>query len=79
MRQCILTKAKCVQTRFVNADLTYADFSHADLTAANLYGARMFRTKLHGIKDQKAVMTDRESALGNDPELMKAENWKPVY
>ena len=75
----IFTRAYCADAVFTGAWIPYADFSHADLSGADLSGAKLFRAKLHGIQDEGALFTDRKSALGDDPELAEAENWRPVH
>ena len=71
------TRVKAPRGRFRNCDLTYADFSHADVEGADFSGARMFRAVLHRTRDAGAFFTNRALALGDDPELARAEDFTP--
>ncbi|MCA9630104.1 MAG: pentapeptide repeat-containing protein, partial [Myxococcales bacterium] len=79
LERAVLQDAICVGTRFRGAKLTYADFSRSDLCQADLSDALMFRTRFHDIKEQDTVWGNRSIALGDDPALRRAENWKPTY
>jgi uncharacterized protein YjbI with pentapeptide repeats len=70
--------SSCEKARFAGADLTYADFSRADVSGCDFTGATLFRAKLHRIKDQGALWSNRTLALGDDEELRRAEDFKPV-
>jgi len=41
--------------------------------------ARLFRTKLHRVKEEytRWDAAGKKAALGTDPELAEAEDWKP--
>src|SRR5690606_10920628 len=75
--QCIFSEAEASGARFIGADLTYADFSGARIPDANFTGATLFRTKLHRVQDEGAIFDSRALALGDDPELLEAETWRP--
>ena len=80
LQQSIFHKASCVGASFIGANLTCAELNHADLTRCNFTGATLFRARLHQIKDEDAVFgASRAVALGDDPDLAEAENFRPRY
>ena len=50
----------------------------ANLQGADLRGANMFRAKLHQAQDLGAQFSDRARALGDDPEQLASERWRPA-
>ena len=72
-------RAKCESSRFSGAKLDYADFSWANVMGADFSGANLFRARFHRVMDRGAIFTSRLTALGDDEELAKAEDFKPVH
>jgi uncharacterized protein YjbI with pentapeptide repeats len=79
MYQCILQRAKCRAASFVRCELTYADFAEADIGEADFAGAKLFRTNLHLVRDDGAVIPNRAITLGTEPELAAAQRWRPKF
>ena len=77
MYQCVFHRAKCREAVFRDANLVYVDFSRADITRADFTGAEVFRANLHSVQDSGARISGRAVALGTDPELAAAQNWRP--
>ena len=77
LEQCIFHEAEVSAARFIGADLTYADFSGARMLSADFSHATLFRTKFHRVEEHGAVFSSRAAALGDDPELLEAEQWQP--
>ena len=79
MEQAQLTKAKCSESIFSRANLTYVDFSQVQLEGSVIENAEMYRANLHLVMDEGVIWTgsNKSAALPTDEEKARAQLFKP--